>query len=136
MFTHISIDLIKKNLFIMFITVVIRKIVLFLELPVVIWCFLKREIWLLSVFHVGFVKMSRLHWSELQPRCGSASPLSAGWSPNPPGAGLCRTEPQLDPAELKRANGDEAHTQKKVFLCKLRWSSTLPALFHQFGFLI
>lgn len=36
----------------------------------------------------------------------------------------CAARPQLDPAWLQRADGDTA----QVFLCKLWWSTTLPAL--------
>lgn len=36
----------------------------------------------------------------------------------------CAAGPQLDPAGLQRADGDAA----QVFLCKLWWSTTLPAL--------
>lgn len=64
-----------------------------------------------------FCQMSRLHWPELSlvEVCLSA---------------VCSLDQtQLDTAGLSRANGDEA----EVFLCKLRWSSTLPALFHYFG---
>lgn len=88
--------------------------------------FFAHEIWLPSVRHAVSLNVSSPPaWARS--RCG----LSAGRLAEPRWSqiSLNPTEPQLDPAGLGRADGDEA----EVFLCKLRWSSTLPALFHQFG---
>lgn len=70
----------------------------------------------------GFGEKSPLRW----PRLGSAvdAQSAASW----PGASLLSVRraarPQLDPAGLQPADGDAA----QVFLCKLWWSTTLPAL--------
>lgn len=117
-------------LFIMSIAIVIGEIVLFFGGQ--LWCYNILCAWsrTLHSSFMWFWELSRLHWPELSLVVVWLRVRVSQWFHSAAEKiNLNLTKPQLDPAGLNRANGDEA----KVFLCELRGSSTLPAFFHQFG---